>query len=333
MGRGPTKKYYNNMNDHFVKGSLTCLKPEVIKKQITTKFPLMLNIEPTNACNARCYYCPRDITTKYKGINYIDFNLYKSIIDQIGDNKLIMMNLHKDGEPLMYKKLPQMVHYAKEKDVSRIIHFNTNGILLDSDAAKGVLDAGVDDITVSIDAAYEDTYYRLKKRKGLKQLEEKVEHFIDLRNAKGASTFIRVKIMEFEGVSQNEIQLFNERWTGIADQVQVTGVHNWSGAIEDLEITDEQTNKRFPCALLWYLLAINSNGEVSICNVDWDYSGVVGDVKSQTIEEIWNGGKIKSFRRAQLDGIWNCPDVCDKCVVGVSVGDLWKFLKSKTEFI
>lgn len=333
MGRGPSQEYYKNMNDNFVKGSLTCLKPAVIKRRISKRFPLMLNIEPTNACNAKCFYCPREITAKKKGINFIDFGLYKKIIEQVGDNKLIMLNLHKDGEPLMDRNLPEMIQYAKEMEAAEVIHFNTNGILLDSGVAKGVLEAGVDDITISIDAANEDTYQRLKRRKGLKQLEDKVEQFVDFRNSIDSPTFIRVKIMEFDGVSQKEIELFNKRWTGIADQVQVTGVHNWSGGIESLQITDEQTDQRFPCALLWYLLAINSNGEVSVCNVDWNYSGVVGDVKTQTIEEIWNGKEIRSFRRAQLKGIWNCPEVCEKCVVWTSVGDLWKFFNTKSEFV
>ena len=121
--------------------------------------------------------------------------------------------------------------------------------------------------------------------------------------------------------------------TDVADEVQVTGTHNWSGAIDEIEVTDEQTPDRYPCVLLWYMLAVNSNGEVSTCSVDWNYSGSVGNVHEQSLKEIWNGDRIREIRRNQLNGIWNDPDVCDECVVWVSVGDMWEYLKTRKEFL
>ena len=53
MGRGPSNQYHEPINEAYVEGSLTCLKPETIKRLINTDFPLVLNIEPTNACNLR----------------------------------------------------------------------------------------------------------------------------------------------------------------------------------------------------------------------------------------------------------------------------------------
>ena len=314
MGRGPSEDYYRSMNDNYVEGTLTCLKPEVIKKRITTGFPLVLNIEPTNACNAKCYYCPHDQTVKNQGVNYLKTEDFRKIVNQIKSNKLIMLNLHKDGEPLLHKDLPKMVEYVKQKDASEIIHINTNGILINSKTGRGIIEREIDDITISIDAAREETYYRFKKIKGLERLEEDIKRAFDYREKIGSKTKIRVKIMEFDDIDSEEIELFQEKWSGIADEVQVTGIHSWSGAV-DVQVTDEQTDERYPCALLWYMLAVNSNGKVSICNVDWDYSGVVGDINNQSIHEIWNGKPLKNIRNAQLNGVWDCPKVCKDCVV------------------
>ena len=332
MGRGPTKDYYRSMNDSYVEGTLTCLKPEVVKDRITTEFPLVLNIEPTNACNAKCYYCPRDQTVKSQGVNYLSIEKFKQVVKQIDSNKLIMLNLHKDGEPLLHKDLPKMVEYVKQKGAAQTIHLNTNGILINSKTGRGIIEREIDDITISIDAAREETYYRFKRIKGLEKLEENIKKVVDYREKIGSKTNIRVKIMEFDDIESEEIELFHEKWSGIADEVQVTGVHSWSGAI-DVKVTDEQTDERYPCSLLWYTLAVNSNGKVSICNVDWDYSGVVGDINNQSIHEIWNGKPLKNIRNAQLNGVWDCPKVCKDCVVWVSVGNIRQFLISKNEFI
>jgi radical SAM protein with 4Fe4S-binding SPASM domain len=114
--------------------------------------------------------------------------------------------------------------------------------------------------------------------------------------------------------------------------VQVTGVHSWSGAIDDLTVTDESSKKRYPCALLWYMLAVNADGNVSICNVDWDRSGVVGNVNEHSLHDIWNNPKMKAIRKKQLEGCWNSPKVCEDCVLWVSVGDMKKSLEERQEF-
>ncbi|GAG09634.1 unnamed protein product, partial [marine sediment metagenome] len=164
-------------------------------------------------------------------------------------------------------------------------------------------------------------------------LEKNIESFIEYRDKIGGGTTIRVKIMEFEQVTDDEIRAFRARWENIADQVQVTGVHNWSGVISDLTVTDETAIIRYPCALLWYALAVNSNGKASICNVDWDYSGVVGDLNEKSLHAIWNDQSIRKIRQAHLNSQWDYVPVCDLCVVWVSVGDLKDYLETRTEFI
>jgi len=321
------------LNKYFTKGSLTCLKPEVIQRRIAADFPLMLNIEPTNACNSRCRHCPRELNVEKHGVHFMRMDLFQAIIDQIAPYRLLMLNFHKDGEPLLHPQLPEMVAYAKEKACAEILHLNTNGILLDSDVGRGIIAAGIDDITVSIDAAREVSYRNLKRVSGLRRVEAGVQAIIDYRNEIKGPTVIRVKIMACEDITPAEINLFRERWEGVADQVQVTGMHNWGGALEEITVTDQKSSTRYPCALLWYLLAVNSNGLVSKCNYDWNYSGVVGDIRNQSLTEIWRSPAARHGRRAHLQGRWDYNDVCAGCVAWVAFGDLIDILKERDEFI
>lgn len=334
MGRGPTPTYYQSMNASYVEGTLTCLKPEVIKDRITPEFPLVLNIEPTNACNLKCFCCPRERMIAAQGVNHLPFETFRRIIDEAsGYPRLIMLNLHKDGEPLLHKKLPEMIAYAKARDVAETIHLNTNGTLLGTDAGHRLLEAGIDDVTISVDAARSDTWTRIKGSDDFHTLVQNIHAFIALRDRISAPTHIRVKIMEFEGVSVEEINEFRRQWETVADEVQVTGVHDWSGAIKGLSITDETSVRRYPCALLWYTLAVNSNGKVSVCNVDWNYSGVVGHVDAHSLHHIWNGTTIRRIRRAHLESQFTDPEVCERCVVWTSVGDIHDHLSKRTEFL
>ena len=97
--------------------------------------------------------------------------------------------------------------------------------------------------------------------------------------------------------------------------------------------SDEINNIRYPCSILWYALAVNCGGKVSICNFDWNYSGVVGDIHSQTIKEIWNGPRQKEIRKMHLNKVWNNPEVCEECVGWVSSGDNTNLFHEKKEFL
>lgn len=332
MGKGYTKSYHRILNQDYVKGTLTCLKPSTIKRVINLEFPNILNIEPTNECSLKCYYCPRERAAK--GSGYMDWDIYRRIIDEaVGYKKLIMLNLHKDGEPFLHPRFMDMIRYAKKRDIAKTIHVNTNALCWTDRVIDELLDSGIDDITISLDAARAITY---KKHKGvdcLKKVEGQIYRFFEKRKALGLKRpFVRVKIMEFEQISKEEMKEFFSKWEGIADMVQVTGIHNWSGEIRGVNITDETSRQRYPCVIVWYVLVVNWNGEVTVCSVDWNTQIKVGDVRKQDLHHIWNSPEIKEARRAHLERKLRAYPCCRKCVIWVSIGDLTNWLKGKKEF-
>lgn len=332
MGRGPTKKYHKVLNEDYIEGTLTCLKPSTIKRKINMDFPNVLNIEPTNRCNLKCVYCPREKASKGEGV--MEWGLYTRIIDEACKyKKLIMLNFHKDGESFLHPRFIDMVRYAKKKDAAKTIHINTNALPWTDKAIDEIIDSGIDDITVSFDAAWPKTY---KKHKGidcLSQAEKNVRLFLEKRNNRGLTKpFIRAKIMEFEEISKKEIRDFYDKWNGVADSVQVTGIHNWSGQIKGIKVTDETTERRYPCVIMWYALVINWNGEATVCSVDWNTEINLGNINSKSIHEIWNSQEIRTARRSQIENKYDRYGVCKDCVVWVSIGDLTSWLKKKKEF-
>lgn len=332
MGRGPTLEYHKDMMEGYIKGTLTCLTADFIKNNVNNEFPLVLNIEPTNACNLSCYLCPR--ANDIRKVGFMDFDLFRKIIDECKTHrKLKMINFHKDGESLLHPRIYDMIKYAKLADVAEVLHINTNGTTLDEKNATDFLASGIDDVTVSIDAARKSTFKKIKGADLLEKVEANMKKLFSLKKRMALEKpFVRVKIMEFDDVSREEVDEFIERWKGIADDVQVTGVHNWSGAIKGLKVTDEVKRKRYPCVLLWYMLAVNWDGKVSACNVDWDMSALVGDLAKETLREIWNGKRLKELRSAELGGNHKLAKVCDECAVWAGGEDMTGWLKGKKEF-
>jgi len=332
MGRGPDSSHYRVLHEDFVQGTLTCLKQSTIMQEINNDFPNILNIEPTNRCNLRCVYCPR--TKAKKGIGDMSWELYTKIIDEATHHKpLIMLNFHKDGESFLHPKFLEMVKYAKDKKVAKKIHLNTNALCWNKKVIEGILESGLDDITISLDAARSETYKKHKGFDHLEKVEKNVKLFFKIREQKGMDKpFVRVKMMEFDEIPHGEIDEFYKKWQNIADLVQITGIHNWGGAISNFKVTDEVSQVRYPCVIMWYALVVNWNGEVTVCSVDWDTEINVGNANQQTLHDIWDGSKIKEARRSQIEQVYGKYNVCKDCVIWVSIGDLTEWLKKETRF-
>jgi len=75
------------------------------------------------------------------------------------------------------------------------------------------------------------------------------------------------------------------------------------------------------CAIPWMHLNFEPNGKVVPCCLTSHHNYFAGDLKTQSIEEIWNSDNMKSLRKQMING--ERPKICDTCwnkedVTGVS---------------
>lgn len=233
------------MHPAYIENSLTYLKQSTIDAR-KDGWPMVINVEPTDACNLQCKYCP----PKQRPKSIMSLPMFKAILDQLPAGRLTL-NLHKDGEPTLHSWLNRMVDMAHESKKFELIHFNTNGIIY--------ADVKNCDITVSIDAARRQTYIDNKGGDKLEQVEA---------NAKRYAQRNHVRVKCIDSVGPLEVEEFKEKWKGF--EVQIHPEHQW---LEGPEIQPD----RKPCRLLRQSLAVNANGLVSVCNFDHNHTGIVGD--------------------------------------------------------
>src|SRR6201991_1299454 len=110
--------------------------------------PVCLYLEVTNRCNLLCETCPRTFETLEPAAD-MSWDLFTSIVDQVPDVSRVV--LHGVGEPMMVKALPRMIRYLKDRGI--YVLFNTNGTLLMPKKHQELIDTGLDELRVSLDAA------------------------------------------------------------------------------------------------------------------------------------------------------------------------------------
>ena len=120
---------------------------------MTRPAPREVYIEPTNRCNELCQTCPRTFFQREPEAD-LDFPRFVQILDQFPGVERVV--LHGVGEPLLAHDLPLMVAEANRRG-ARVL-FNTNALALHRSLAKRLVEAGLDELRVSMDAADARTY-------------------------------------------------------------------------------------------------------------------------------------------------------------------------------
>ena len=140
------------------------------------RLPKVLYIETTNRCNLRCKGC-----ILYRGSWESDRDIslaeLKKITDQIPD--LEQVYLHGIGEPLLNRELPEIIRHLKGRQV--YVLFNSNGILLNPQRQHHLIDAGLDELRISLDAASAKGYQKIRDSNKFGQIVENLKAFLLLQ--------------------------------------------------------------------------------------------------------------------------------------------------------
>ena len=273
--------------------------------------PEIVQIESTNICNAKCVFCPRDEMHRRQGI--MTFELFRKIVDECVELGITHVRMHNYGEAFIDKQLVEKVRYAKQKGIQEV-GVISNGSLITEAVARGMIDAGLDAINISVDAAGKEVFEAT--RLGLKydKVIANIERLVRMRTASGKR---RPKLI-LSFVRQNnsaDEQAFIEHWRAIADKVHITDLHNWAGTLN----TESDVN--YPCYRPWLTCTVLWDGRVSLCCADFDGKIILGDLNTASIRDIWNAEPYRDARRQHLES--GGPDICRACDLPRKDSPLW----------
>jgi len=273
--------------------------------------PEIVQIESTNICNAKCVFCPRDDMDRRQGV--MDMALFKKVADECAALGIEHVRMHNYGEPFVDRSLVEKVRYAKQVGIAQV-GMISNGSLITEEAARGMIDAGLDAINISVDASGKEVFE--KTRVGLKydKVIGNIERLVRLRAESGRTRPKLILSFVRQGNSDEE-HAFIEHWRKIADKIHVTDLHNWAGTL------NQTSDVNYPCYRPWLTFTALWDGRVSLCCADFDGRTILGDLKTQSIQEIWNSDTYRAVRRQHLES--GGPDICRSCDLPKKDSPLW----------
>ena len=297
--------------------------------------PTTLQVEPASVCNLQCALCP---ITEGMGrpTGKMDFALFKKAIDEIGDYVFLMI-LWEWGEPFLNPAVYDMIAYAKKRNINIISSTNAH-VFANKENADKLIKSGIDLIIVAIDGISQDTYARFRQTGKLERALKGTRNLVAAKRALNSQTplinfrFIVTKHNEHElpeakklarslGIDVLTIKTLNPYdfysanvskrqacYDGLLPQDARYQRFRYEGPVGD-----RQRIRRNPkCTRVWDCLTIHWNGVVCLCTYDYKEKYIHGNVKTNTVKNVWFGTPNRSLRRTFRDD-WEQIDLCRNC--------------------
>lgn len=283
-----------------------------------SNFPLNLDIIVTERCNLKCVMCGRTTGILNLGItkktDLFDFELFKKIMDEAAVEGVCAVHLTADGEPLMHRKLVDMIQYACDKGIIDVF-MHSNGMLMSKEMAQKVLNTPVRRVIFSMDSPVKETYEQIRYGANYERVLNNIKNFMKLKREMGKKyPIVRVNMVLMKE-NYEQKQLYEEIFSSVVDEIGFSKYVNYFGAdTEDRSIVPPEKPQNFDnmefredfvCPYPWRRLTIGVDGSVYAC-IPMPDTLVVGNAQEQTIKEIWHGEKLNALRRLYAEKNAKC---------------------------
>jgi radical SAM protein with 4Fe4S-binding SPASM domain len=276
----------------------------------------VFQVELTNHCPMTCVMCPRT-ESMTRALGYMDEGLFQRIIREISPYTSKVF-LHHFGDSLVHPKLGAFIHYANQYRIKS--YLSTNAALLTEKRARSLVDSGLYELVVSLDGVSAETNIAIrgKAAQDVADAERKVRYLLKYRQLRNSRTPRLIMQFVRQKLNYQETDEWLAKWKAVegVDEVKIKSYISWDGQddrINALRIAPAPRADKVVCDKPWTSVTILWDGRVVPCCFDYDGKYVLGDLRHQSLAEIWRGERMRSLRRAHQTGRHCDVSLCARC--------------------
>tara|TARA_B100001564_G_scaffold346419_1_gene346115 strand:- start:3610 stop:4512 length:903 start_codon:yes stop_codon:yes gene_type:complete len=279
-------------------------KKESINKRLqffentNTPIPSEVEISESGICNRKCSFCPRS-DPNYPDINeFISKNLHNKLCDELKEINFSGLIIYSGFvEPMLDKNIYNLVNYAKKTNPSARVEIISNGDVLNEKRLKKIYDSGLDRLQISL---YDG--------------EDQFKKFQQLGKSLNLS---------------EEQYVLRKRYLPEEQDFGIT-LSNRGGMLtkSTYKIAPKAEPVNSTCNYPSYKFFLDYNGDVLMCSHDWGKKNILGNLKKQSLKDIWLSEKSMEARK-KLNNADRTLSPCNVCdvdggLIGNSHAQAWK---------
>ncbi|MBF0146993.1 MAG: radical SAM/SPASM domain-containing protein [Magnetococcales bacterium] len=260
-----------------------------------------VEIQIASWCNRSCSFCPSGkFPVPKTGMTSETVDRIISELERIGFSRTI--GLHLMCEPLMHKNIQDIVKQFRDRLPNTFIRMESNGdALKNMDRLGSLMDHGLNEILINCYDSPEQFATFNQKILALDPTGGPIWYWNQWQRnpATPKKEWRVVKLRAFYGSGYS--------------------LKNWAGHVATQRPETLTLPLSLDCARPSNRLHVNYLGQVILCNMDWKFEVVVGDLRTQKIEDLCNAPILLDYRRHLKAKDRNMP-LCRQCDSGGPTG-------------
>ncbi|MCA8961998.1 MAG: SPASM domain-containing protein, partial [Planctomycetes bacterium] len=248
-------------------------------------------------------------------LSSLDPTAWRAILDAISANDDALLTLGGGyADPVLDPDLGSRIREARAVGAYGI-HIDTVGAAIDEDRAGAIVAASPTVITVDLGAPSEEIIAELFP--GTPTLATRCTGLEALLPAVASAPveerpFVVVAV-SFDERSAPHLDEFFDRWASRVDRIVIRGIEGPRGEEHPRSLGCFAPPNRTACARLATQMRVEFDGVVPLCARDPEIAHPVGDLRRQSVAEVWTGGAFTRARETHLRGEWDAWSHCGPC--------------------
>lgn len=261
-------------------------------------------IEVSTLCNHKCIFCTHPYLKRKKQVMSND--LYTSIIDRIQkEPSITQITFSGIGEIFTDKELIWKMEYAKNKGYE--INLLTNGTLLDEEKVDKLFDLEVKNFRISIHSTNKEHFTEITQVN--ERLFDKLISIVDYISTKRNKKTKFIINAVIDNPNKGDVDKLISDIGNKVDILEVWKPHNWA---DSMHYRDGNKFKKTCGRPYRSPLQVQVDGTVIVCCFDSHGDLEIGDLKSQSIKEIFSSPLyykiLNAHETESFDGL-----ICKNC--------------------
>lgn len=283
-----------------------------------SEFPQAVELQTISACNAKCVICPHPEVSQELPKGSMSMDLFRSIINQVQPFWNCRIIPYLNSEPFLDLRIIDRLRYIATKLDRPMIELSSNVSALTDRKVDEMIGIPLRELRLSLFGFTEETHRALMPGLQWTVVKRNLDQLVANATFRSSIQEIGLVMIDHPLVTPLDIKLAKEfcvansltfNFWGFLDRAG--NVAQYSNQVWRPRISGCEQHRPLE------RMHISFTGDVILCCQDWRWKNIIGDVKRQTLLEIWNSEMYQHYRKSIYSGKGEQPEICTRCKLSV----------------
>jgi organic radical activating enzyme len=286
--------------------------------------PRSVKIELTARCDLQCFFCATGYKLRDKAD--IDWDLLTRLLKEMREAGVEEIGMFYLGESMLYPRLAEAIRFAKHDCGYPYVFLTTNGRLAKPEKVRACMEAGLDSLKFSINAADAEQYKQVTRVNAFDAVIANLKAARAVRDEVLAATGHRCGLYAssilYDGEQQERMAATVAEIVPYVDEHYYLPLYNQAGFTAGAHGTTPVAGNigrvgalrdPLPCWAVFTEGHVTYDGKLSACCFDHDGRFDMGDLTTTSFTEAWHSDAFTALRAAHLKKDVT-GTVCERCI-------------------